>query len=194
MIGDFAPSLSAPAYPQRYGNRTVAIHWTTTSLVLFVFVLGLTIDSFPKKYASGALNIHALFGLSIFFISAVRVAFRKASGQHIMEAQITRLARFGHLALYFCLLAVPLIGIPALLFRGHGFDLGLFEVGPFFARNRELARILTQTHLYAAYFFAVLVLGHVSAVFLHTAIWKDGTLQKMLPSRRTMGVSPTRNI
>lgn len=179
-----ASSKSEPGDHQRYDSRTIAIHWITASFVLFVFVLGLTIDSFPKKDASKALNIHALFGLSVFLISAVRVASRKAGWKYIMATQITRLARFGHSALYACLLGVPLIGIPALLFRGRGLDLGLFEVGPFFARDRALARILTQTHLYAAYFFAFLVMGHVFAVFLHTAIWKDGTLQKMLPGRR----------
>ena len=179
-----ASSRTEPGQRDRYDNRTIVVHWISTLLVLLAFVLGLTIDSFPKKYAFGALNIHALFGLSILSISVFRIASRKPSGQCSSAPQITRLARFGHMALYLCLLGVPLIGIPALLFRGHGLDLGLFEVGPFFARNRQLARILTQTHLYAAYFFAILVMGHIMAVFYHTVIRKDGTFRKMLPARR----------
>ena len=180
---DFSSS-SELRHSERYENMAIAIHWVTVPLLLFVFMLGLTIDSFPKKSASSVLNIHAIFGLSIFLISVIRVTSRRRVGKLSSATQITRLARFGHLALYFCLLGVPLIGIPALFFRGHALDFGLFEVGPFFARNRGLARILTQTHLYAAYFLAILVVGHLLAVFLHAAIWKDGTLRKMLPSRR----------
>lgn len=180
-VSDF-PAKPEPADLERYDNRTVVIHWITAPLVLFVFVLGLTVDSFPRKYAAGALNIHAFVGLSIFLISVMRITSRKATKKHSLPDRITRLARFGHLTLYFFLLAVPLIGIPALFFRGRSLDLGLFEM--VVARNKPLARILTQTHLYAAYFFAALIVGHILAVFLHAAIWRDGTLRKMLPGRR----------
>lgn len=183
MSSDGFSSNLEPTQANRYDGKTVAIHWITVPLLVFVFVLGLTIDFLPKEYAFSALNTHALFGLSIFLISIIRVASRKPSGQRSSATQITRLARLGHFALYFCLLGVPLIGIPALLFRGHGLDIGLFEVGPFFTRNRHLARILTQTHLYAAYFFAILVMGHIVAVFFHTVMWEDGTLRRMLPTR-----------
>lgn len=62
-----------PARSGRYSEIVVAVHCITSVLALFVLVLGLAIDGFPKNDASAALNVHALAGLAIFLMTVVRL-------------------------------------------------------------------------------------------------------------------------
>jgi cytochrome b561 len=88
----------------------------------------------------------------------------------------------GHVALYVLMIAIPLIGIPTLLYRGRGLDFGLFQIPSPFSRTPEIFRPLTQVHEIASYLLIALAVGHALAAIYHQYVLRDGTLTRMRPT------------
>jgi cytochrome b561 len=82
-------------------------------------------------------------------------------------------------ALYVLMVAVPLIGIPTLLYRGRGLNLGLFTIPSPFARTPDIFHPLTQVHELASYALVGLAIGHIGAALYHQWVRKDDILRRM---------------
>jgi cytochrome b561 len=171
---------------QQYDRVAIGLHWVIALLILTAFLLGLTVDNFPKSWEKAVVNIHVLLGLAVLALSVVRLAWRLGhkpppllkSGGPLAEA----LAKLAHGFLYLLMLVVPAIGIPTLLYRGRGIDLGLFAMDPLLPRTPEIFRPLTEIHELSAYVLVTLAGGHVLAAFYHHWILRDHTLARMLPA------------
>ena len=64
------PTSSAGA--GRYGAWPIAAHWALFVLLVVVGTLGLLHDSWPKHSQAFSINVHALFGLSLWIILILR--------------------------------------------------------------------------------------------------------------------------
>lgn len=62
--------------PQRYGRAAIAFHWTIALLVVWVGVLGLLHDSWPKPVHVFWINVHALSGLALWILVLARYYWR----------------------------------------------------------------------------------------------------------------------
>ena len=178
---------AGPIGIKRYDAVAMALHWLTAAIIAVAFVLGLTIDDFPKELKSAMINAHALLGLAVLVLALARLLWRRAYPAPDLPAAYPPLgrtfARLGHAGLYLLMIVVPLIGIPTLLWRGRGFDFGLFQIASPFARTPEIYRPLTEAHEIASYALIVLAIGHVLAALYHQTIRKDDILSRMLPPR-----------
>jgi cytochrome b561 len=172
----------------RYGTVAIALHWLIALLIVTAFVLGLTVDSFPKPWIGAIINLHSLIGLSILLLTFVRLLWRLGHPAPPLPASFGALAKFassaGHIALYILMIATPIIGVPTLLYRGRGLDFGFLQIASPFARTPEIYRPLTQIHEIASYALIGLAVGHALAALYHQFALRDGVLTRMLPAPR----------
>jgi len=170
---------------QQYDRVAIGLHWTIALLILGAFVLGLTVDDFPKSWDSAVVNSHSLLGLAVLVLSLARLAWRLGHKPPPPLKSIGRLAdklaKPVHALLYLTMLAVPLIGIPTLFYRGRGIDFGLFAIGSPFERMPGIFRPLTEIHELSAYALLLLAGGHLLAALYHHIVLRDRTLLRMLP-------------
>ena len=168
---------------QRYSNVAILLHWMVAALILTAFALGLSVDLFPRAWDATVVNIHVLLGLGVLLLTLVRIWWRLSHGIPDFPPQMTpglvRAAHLGHAALYAMMLVVPLLGMPALFFRGRAIDLGLFQLGPYMARDPAIFRPMTEVHGWSSYLLIALALGHVAAALYHQLVLKDDLLQRM---------------
>lgn len=172
---------------ERYTTLAIWLHWTVAFLIAAAFILGLTVDAFPKSWDGAVINLHVLLGLSILVLSAVRVWWRLTHRPPDLpievSAVIKRVSHLGHFLLYALMFVVPLIGVPTLLYRGRGIDFGLFRIAPVFDRDAQIFRPLTDIHEIAAYALILLAVGHMAAAVYHHFMLKDRLLFRMMGSR-----------
>ena len=171
----------------RYDRIAIFLHWVIAFLIAAAFLLGLTVDDFPKAYKDAVVNTHSLLGLGILFLTLVRIGWRfghpPPPSPKSMSTWMESLSKLGHLLLYVLMLAVPLIGLPTLFYRGRGLDFGLLQVPAFLARTPEIFRPLTELHELSAYALIGLAAGHVAAALYHQWILRDGLIARMVPRR-----------
>jgi cytochrome b561 len=176
------------AMPSRYDAVAIVLHWSIASLILVAFGLGLTVDDFPKAFVPVVVNAHALIGLAVLALTFVRLAWRithrppplPASTGHLTE----RLSKIAHGLLYLLMIAVPLIGLPTLFYRGKGLDFGLVTVPQFLPRVPEIFHPLTEVHELGAYALVLLAAGHAAAAIYHQLVLRDGLVLRMTLGRK----------
>ena len=172
---------------QRYNSRAILLHWLIAAMILLLFAGGLTIDAFPKDWKSAMINLHALGGLTLALLVLYRIFWRLTHAAPALPASVSpliaRAAGLGHLALYLLMLAVPIIGVPTLLWRGRGLDFGLFQIASPFTRTPEIYKPLTEIHELGAFALVILALLHAAVGVWHQFVQKDGILLRMMPGR-----------
>lgn len=169
--------------PNRYDAVAVVLHWSIAFLILVAFGLGLTVDDFPKAVVPAVVNIHALIGLAVLALTIVRLAWRITHRPPPLPAsagQLTdRLSKIIHALLYLLMIAVPLVGLPTLFYRGKGLDFGLVAVPQFLPRVPEIFHPLTEAHELGAYAVVLLAVGHAAAAIYHQVALRDGLVLRM---------------
>jgi cytochrome b561 len=176
--------------PQRYGTVVQFLHWATVLLVFAAWLLGIFGDDLPKGVARDAgLFIHMAAGLAVIVIVALRVLWRIADPPPAPEATplgvwLDRLGRFAHVALYGLLVAVPVTGIVLEFARGQPLPLfGLAEIASPWPADRAFARSVKEVHELLAHVLVALAVAHAAAALAHHWVFRDRTLQRMLPGR-----------
>jgi cytochrome b561 len=172
---------------ERYDAIAITLHWSIAFLILVAFGLGLTVDEFPKAWEASVVNSHALIGLAVLVLSLARLVWRLTHPAPALPPTMSPLergaAKLAHFGLYLLMVAVPLIGVPTLLFRGRGLDLGLFRIASPFARTREIFHPLTEAHEIAAYALIALAAAHMLAALYHQHVRRDNLMARMTPRR-----------
>lgn len=173
---------------ERYNAVAIALHWSVAASIILAFVLGLTIDDFPKDMKSAAINAHALIGLAVLLLSVARLYWRFVNPPPPLPLSVGPLTRMAsgaaHIGLYFLIIAIPLIGIPTLLYRGRGLNFGLFAFPSPFERTPAIFRPLTDVHEVASYALIGLAAAHILAALYHHYVRRDDVLLRMLPATK----------
>lgn len=167
------------------------MHWSTVVFVLLAWVLGLTVDAFPKAFEPTIVFTHISLGLLVIIALVLRLGWRAGHAAPLPEPTpfdpwAHRLAALGHLALYVLLLVVPLLGIAYVFSRGRPLQVfGLFQIPSPWVDDRALGRQIREAHELAAHALVALAALHAAAAVVHHVVWKDRTLLRMLPGRRS---------
>lgn len=176
------------ALPQRYSAVAISLHWSIAALIVIAFGLGLTVDNFPKEIKGAVINLHSLIGLTVLVLSLARLYWRATHPAPELPRSMPPLARLAshaaHGGLYLLMIAIPLIGIPTLLYRGRGLDFGLFQIASPFERTPDIYRPLTELHELASFALIGLAAAHALAAIYHHYLLHDDILTRMLPPRR----------
>lgn len=178
------PTIASNA---RYDRVAIFLHWSIAFLIAAAFLLGLTVDEFSKTYKQLVVNTHSLIGLGVLLLTLIRIGWRLGHppppAPQAMSVWMKTLAGMTHIALYALMLAVPLIGLPTLFYRGLGLDFGLFQILAFLTRRPEIFRPLTEAHELGAYALVALAAGHIVAALYHQWYLRDGLVGRMMTGR-----------
>lgn len=176
---DTSPSL-------HYDRRSIVLHWLTAALVVALWLLGQTIDWFPKGDPRVvARSVHIVLGVSLAVVLIGRIGWRWRSGTHLPPAGLGWLdtvATLTHKALYLLLIVTVLLGITNAWTRGDTI-FNLFTIPAFDPGNKGLRKTVENWHGLAANTLLIVAGLHAAAALLHHFVLKDDVLRRMLPLR-----------
>lgn len=161
------------------------MHWLMVLVFMGIFIAVNLIDVFPKGSDSRqiAKNVHFSFGLLVFGLFWLRVAFRLLGNTPaIVPAPPVwqeKLAKLGHLALYAIMVLMPLVGWAALSAFGKPIPFFGMELPALMAENKELGRTIKEVHEAGGNLAYFLIGGHALAALYHHYFMKDNTLRRM---------------
>jgi cytochrome b561 len=168
---------------QHYDRTTVVLHWATAAVVLLLWIVGQTIDDFPKGLPRiGARTAHILFGAALAILLIGRIIWRLHGGRRLTPASpgmVGRVERSYHWLLYALLLATVSLGVANAWIRGDTL-LGLFKIPSIAPGNKELKELVEDLHAYAANTVVIAAGLHALAALVHHFYLKDGVLRRML--------------
>jgi len=171
---------------QRYDTRTVCLHWLTAGLVIILWCLGQTIDWFPRGVPRiFARSTHISLGAVLALVLLTRIWWRLTGGEHLTalgSRTVQSLAKAMHMALYLVLLAAVILGVANTWVRGDNL-FNLYKIASVAPGNKALRASVEDYHAFAANLLLILAGLHAAAGLAHQYILKDGTLNRMLPTR-----------
>lgn len=174
---------------QKYSGLSIFLHWLVAILIIAAFAMGTCMTEMrisPAKLQYYAW--HKWLGVSILGLVAVRLLVRLWKGAPSYQASLKpwekNLASATHLFLYFLMFAVPISGY--LYTYAAGFPvvyLGIVQLPSIVPPMPELKNTFKEIHEILTTVMAILVAMHFGAALKHKLIDKDGTLERMLPSK-----------
>ena len=171
----------------RWGTVAIALHWTMAGLILALFVLGWTAESWhlsPTKLK--LFQWHKSLGLLVLTLVWIRLAWRWThtvppipAGTRPWEA---RVAVAVHRGLYVLMVAMPLSGwlinsaanIPFKVF-------GWFRLPDLVEPDKALKAAAQVLHLSLFWTLAAILALHILGALRHHFVLHDGVLSRMLP-------------
>jgi len=176
-----------PAAP-RYDGFTIALHWTTASLVVLLWLGAQIIDVFPRgALRTGARSFHIGLGVLLGGVLVIRLLWRLTFGRSLVPEDpglLGRVARWVHQLLYVLLAILVLGGLLNVWVRGDSF-FGMFVVPALSPDDRWLRRLVGGVHELAANAILLVAGLHALAALGHHFVLRDTTLRRML--RRPRG-------
>ena len=167
---------------QTYDQKTIRLHWISAALIMTLWVLGQTIDWFPKVDPRVmARSAHICLGAILALVLIRRIVWRRTRGVKLPQAipgLMGRLAIGVHHLLYLLLTCTVAIGIAAVWIRGDNL-FNLFTVPAFDPANQALRHNVVELHGLLANALLILAGLHALAALWHHFVLKDGTLKRM---------------
>jgi cytochrome b561 len=181
------PSLYPGTRAERYGSGAIAFHWCTVLLIVWVGILGLMHDSWPKGTQAFWINMHAQSGLLLWALVVARFWWRTAHAPPPLPPDTgefsRRLSAATHWLLYVLMFIIPIIGIITFIWHGRVFDFGLLQLNTGIRSNRAIFHPTEDIHGYLAYALFTLAGLHAVAALWHHFIRHDNVLRRMWLSK-----------
>jgi superoxide oxidase len=185
-------ALSADTRRPPFDNVTIFFHWVTVLIVLAMFASAwLRTQSRDVSFTSVLLQIHRSLGVTIWFTTAFRFAWRLTNAKlpsfpDAMTAAHRTVVRWSEYGLYALILVQPATGMGATLFIGRPFALFLWRISPLVQQDKALRVTFHLAHELGAWALASLIAGHAIAALIHHFILRDDVLECMAPVITTM--------
>lgn len=175
--------------PLTYNWLARQLHWFMAALILFIFLLGLTMTALPlSETRLEMVTWHKWVGITILALAALRLIWRFATAHPSLSnpaipPRMEQAAKLGHIALYLLLFIVPLLGWA--YSSAAGFEVNLFQMirlPELVAKDKALAETLALLHEIAAWSLMALVAGHILAALIHHIRYDDPVIRRMKPN------------
>lgn len=175
-----------------FGIISIAFHWLSAGLTLFLFGLGVYLTSYG--YYSGDYlqyaHLHYALGMLLFGLVAIRLLWRLTSKTpttlaHKLPAKLSiKLIKF---LLYVLLFTVLVSGYFICTSEGQAINVfNWFQVPSFVLLETDQLNLAGLTHKYVAWGLFGLVILHAGAALVHHFFIRDRTLVRMLkPAKKT---------
>ena len=172
----------------RYPRALRCLHWSMAVLLLIMLFMGVSMVNQLSGY-DRLLALHKPLGLLLLGLALIRLIWRWCSKVPSLPETLPRwqrgLAHGTHALLYLLMLAQPLVGWGLLSAGGYPVSLGFgWVMPPLVAPEPHLYAVLRPLHTFLAYSLFGLILGHVGAALLHSWIYRDGVMARMLGTLR----------
>lgn len=170
-----------------YDRRTIVLHWITAALVVALWVLGQTIDWFPKGTPRVfARSTHISLGVALALVLVARISWRLGGRAiHLPPAGsewLDKVATVAHWLLYGLLITTVALGTTNAWVRGDTI-FNLYKIQSFDPNNKALTKSVEEWHALAANTLLVVAIFHAAAGLLHHFVWNDGVLRRMVPAK-----------
>jgi len=172
----------------RFDRISIALHWLTVLLVVAQFTTawlreGLDHDT---PLAAAILTVHRSSGVLTWTVGLVRLVWRHNFAYlppfpPSMPRLQQIIAKANEYSLYALLFVQPITGLGRVLFRGHPFELFIWEVPVLFAPNPDVRNFFIGAHEFGAKALLALIALHAGAALFHRLVLRDGVLHRMLP-------------
>ena len=182
-----------------WGLPARLLHWAMAVLILFLLGVGFYMGEVLTGQDSETLmekfylaQTHKSWGFVAFALALLRIVWRAMNPTPALPGTMgvgaKALAHGGHLALYVCMIAMPLSGwlmaSATTLQDSYGIKnmvFGMFELpDPFQPGSEDLELIFRRVHFYVGLALALILAGHAAAALKHHFVDRDGILMRMI--------------
>jgi cytochrome b561 len=174
----------------RYTRTAIALHWLIALVILVQIPFGWSLEEIPTGTPARGwyVNLHKSVGITLGLVIVLRACWRWFHPPPALPDWMPRWQRFGasasHLALYACMLIMPLTGYVASNFSKWGVKyFNTILLPPWGVDDPRIYAFFNGAHVATSYIFLVLILAHSASAFRH-ASRHDGILRRMWPTRR----------
>lgn len=176
----------SPITPTTHYTRVaIVLHWLIAAFVLGQIAFGWFLETVPRGIPMRGVyvNLHKSTGLTLALLIIARILWRLANHPpplpSFMPFWERRTATWSHLALYVCMLGMPLSGYLASNFSKRGVKLfNRVFLPPWGTDDARSYAIFNTTHVVLSYLFVALIVLHIYAAVRHAA-HRDGVLSRI---------------
>lgn len=175
--------------PLHYTAPAIVLHWLIALFLFGQIAFGWFLGTIPRGASSRGfyVNMHKSTGLTLALLIVVRIVWRIANRPPRLPSFMSnwerRAAKQNHVALYACMLGMPLSGYIASNFSKYGVKLfNSILLPPWGVNDPRVYAIFNTTHVVLSYVFVALIIVHMLAAVRHV-IRGDGILARMLLAR-----------
>jgi len=143
-------------------------------IIFSTLALGIYMNEFLSNDSTNRYQIydlHKSMGILVLILLIIRIANRFIKTPPALPSSIRpieqKLARLGHLILYFLMLITPFSGYLMSSFAGYPVKLFSLELPNLVGTNFTLAKICAEIHEISAYALLGIIIIHVLAVIKH---------------------------
>jgi len=150
-----------------WGSVSKALHWIVVLLIINQWVIAQRAEALTGFQNFAALNWHKWFGMTIFMLAVIRLAWRLMNPVPDLTAETRpwerRLAKLSHFLLYLLIFAMPLSGWLMSSAKAYGVSwFNLFQFPDLVGKNERLYEFMRDLH--HVLFDALLVVDRKSVV------------------------------
>ncbi|MCK1480560.1 cytochrome b [Bradyrhizobium sp. 197] len=172
----------------RYGTPAKVLHWLVVALLAVQFSLGWLMPDVHAGPPGRAMTLHISLGLTILALILLRLVWR-ITHPVAPESSLPPWQRVSseavHWLLYVLVLAATMTGWLFASFRGWSVSyFNLIPLPMLAGKNPVAIHQIDGWHQIAEWALLIAIGVHVAAAFAHIFIYRDGVMQRMLPSRR----------
>jgi cytochrome b561 len=179
----------------RYTNIAIALHWVMAIAFLLMLTSGLSMEyiTMSKSLKFNMYQWHKSLGVLLLMAFVFRIIWRLSHKAPDLPSSFSQwdiiLAKVGHVALYICMIAVPLSGWLMVSSSVYGLPtvvFGWFEWPhiPGVAGNEWVSTMSKNAHWILAWSFGLCIAGHVAAVVKHIICDNENLLPRMWFGKR----------
>ena len=166
-----------------YGSISKIFHWLSAAALLIQIPLGfylVDLDFGEKRLTIE--SIHVLLGLSIFYLTILRLVYKVFNPTPQLSNSIFPgqrvIAKLNHISLYISIIIITISGALKKLFNGEVLDVFFFSLE--IKDNFDLAELFYDIHIVANYTLISLISLHILAVITHKVLFRENLLKKIL--------------
>ena len=166
-----------------YGSISKIFHWLSAAVLLFQIPIGFYLVDldFDEKRLTVE-SIHVLLGLSIFYLTILRLVYKFLSPTPPLTNSLfpgqRLIAKLNHIFLYLTIFIITISGALKKLFNGEILDIFFLKLE--IKDNFDLAELFYDIHIIANYTLITLILLHIFAVIVHKVLFKENLIKKIL--------------
>ena len=166
-----------------YGSISKIFHWLSAAVLLFQIPIGFYLVDldFDEKRLTVE-SIHVLLGLSIFYLTILRLVYKFLSPTPPLTNSLfpgqRLIAKLNHVFLYLTIFIITISGALKKLFNGEILDIFFLKLE--IKDNFDLAELFYDIHIIANYTLITLILLHIFAVIVHKVLFKENLIKKIL--------------
>lgn len=176
-----------------YSRGAIWLHWTIGLLVILNIGIVFLPESISEPYGRTLMGLHKAIGITVLFLSIVRLGWRLAHRPPAMPASANLLERglahLVHWLFYALIILIPLSGWAWMSSmetpRPISF-FGLFDV-PFLpvGASKPRADFLHEAHEFMGLSMIALILLHVAGALKHQLVGGENYIARMIPALRS---------